>query len=53
MESSLSDDQMINWKKFADWVWTNFRKEDTMKILFSDENYLDVDGVYNSQNDRV
>ena len=24
-----------------------------MNILFSDENYLDIDGVYNSQNDRV
>ena len=24
-----------------------------MKILFPDEKYLDIDGVYNSQNDRV
>ena len=24
-----------------------------MKILFSDEKLFDVDGVYNSQNDRV
>ena len=24
-----------------------------MKILFSDEKYFDIDGVYNSQNDRV
>ena len=24
-----------------------------MKIFFSDEKYLDIDGVYNSQNDRV
>ena len=24
-----------------------------MKILFSDDKYVDIDGVYNSQNDRV
>ena len=24
-----------------------------MKILFSDEKYFDIDGVYNSQNGRV
>ena len=24
-----------------------------MKILFSDEKYFDIDGVYNSQNHRV
>ena len=23
-----------------------------MKILFSDEKYFDIDGIYNSQNDR-
>ena len=30
-----------------------FRKEDTMGFLFSDEKFFDIDGVYNSQNDRV
>ncbi len=49
----LSDDQKIIQKKFANWVRTNFRKEETMKILFSDEKFFDIDGVYNSQNDRV
>ena len=24
-----------------------------MKILFSDEKMFDIDGIYNSQNDRV
>ena len=24
-----------------------------MKILFSDEKYFDIDGVYSSQNDQV
>ena len=39
--------------KFANGVQTNFRKEDTMKILFSDEKLFDIDGTYNSQNDRI
>ena len=52
-EFSLSDDQRVKWKKFANWIRTNFQKEDTMKILFSDEKYFDIDGVNYSQNDRV
>ena len=28
-------------------------KTRTTKILFSDEKYFDIDGAYNSQNDRV
>jgi hypothetical protein len=28
-------------------------EEDTMRILFSDEKIFDIDGVYNSQNDRM
>ena len=32
---------------------TTFRKENTMNILFSDEKLFDVDGVYNSHNDRI
>ena len=39
--------------KFANWIRTNFRKENTMKILFSDEKMFDIDGIYNSQNDRI
>ena len=53
IEPALSDDQKMKRKKFANWVRTNFRKEDTMKILFSDEKFFDIDGVYNAQNDRV
>ena len=30
-----------------------FRKEDTMKILFSDEKLLGIDGICNSQNDGI
>ncbi|CAF2054397.1 unnamed protein product, partial [Rotaria magnacalcarata] len=53
IESSLSDDQKIKRKQFANWIRNNFRKEETMRILFSDEKFFEIDGVYNSQNDRV
>jgi len=53
IEPALSDDQKIKRKKFANWVRTNFRKEDILRIFFSDEKFFDIDGVYNSQNDRV
>ena len=39
--------------KFANWIRTNFRKENTTNILFLDEKMFDIDGVYNSQNDRI
>ena len=39
--------------RFANWIRNNFKKDDTMKILFSDEKMFDIDGVYNSQNDRI
>ena len=42
-----------NGKNFANWLRTNFRKEDTMRMFFSDGKFFDIDGVYNSQNDRV
>ena len=32
---------------------TNKFLKDTMKILFSDEKLFDIDGIYNSQNDRI
>ena len=53
IEPLLSDDQKLKRKQFANWVRTNFRKEDALKILFSDEKMFDIDGVYNTQNDRV
>ena len=55
IEPLLSNDQKVKQKKFANWVRTNFfRKGDTMRrILFSDEKFFGIDGVYNYQNDRV
>ena len=46
-ESILTDGHKVNW------IRTNVRKEDTMKILFSDEKLIDIDEIYNSQNDRI
>ena len=54
IEPLLSNDRKIKRRKtFANWIRTNFRKENTMKILFSDEKFFDIDGVCNSQDDRV
>ena len=49
----FTDEHKAKRLKFAQWVRTNFRKEDTMKILFSDEKLFDIGGNYNSQNDRI
>ena len=53
IEPLLFGDQKIKGKKFANGVRTNFRKEDTMRIFLSDEKFFNINGVYNSQNDRV
>ena len=53
IEPSLSGDQKIKRKQFANWLRTNFRKEGTLRILFSDEKFFDIDDVYNSENERV
>ena len=39
--------------KFANWLRHNFRKEDTLRILFSDEKIFDLVGMYNAQNHRI
>ena len=49
----LTDEHKEKRKRFANWIRTNFRKEDTMRILFSDEKLFDSDGIYNSQNERI
>ena len=53
IELLLYDDQKLKRKKSASRVWTNFRKEDTIRNLFSDEKFFDIGSVYNSQNDRM
>lgn len=39
--------------KFGNWARNHYRKSDTMRILFSDEKMFDLNGAYNSQNDRI
>ena len=53
VQPSLTDRHKKSRKRFANCIRTNFRKEDTMKILFFDEKMFDIDGVYNSQNERI
>lgn len=38
---------------FANWVRRSLTKDSIRKILFSDEKYFTVDGIFNRQNDRV
>ena len=40
----FTDEHKIKRLKFSNWVRTNFRQEDTMKILFSDEKLFDIGG---------
>ena len=53
VEPLLTDEHKEKRKKFSNWVRRRFRKEDTMKILFLEEKLFDIDGIYNSQNDRI
>ena len=44
---------MIKRKQFTNWARTNFRKAETLRILFSNERLLDINDIYNSQDERV
>ena len=52
-EPLLTDDHKEKRMNFTNWIRTNFRKENMMNILFSDEKMFDIGGVYNSHNDRI
>ena len=52
-EPVLTDEQKENRKMFTHWVKNNFQKSDVSRWLFSDEKIFDIDGVYNSQNNRI
>lgn len=49
----LPNNHKIRRVKFANWVRHRYRKDETLRILFSDEKMFDINGVYNSQNDRI
>ena len=50
---ALTDFEKSKRMKFANWLRHNFWKEDTLRILFSNEKMFDLDGMYNAQNDRI
>ena len=51
IEPLLFNDEKIKWRRFANWVRTNFRNNETMRMLSSNTKCFDIDVVYNSQND--
>ena len=53
IEPTLAEKYKEERKKFAYWMPTNFRKRKTLKILFFNEKLFGIDGVYNTQNDRI
>ena len=53
VQSALTGFEKSKKMKFANWLRHNFRKEDTLRILFSNEKMFDLDGMYNAQNDRI
>ena len=52
VEPLLKDEHKAQRKKFANWTRKKFRKEYN-ENPFSDEKMFDLDGIYNSQNDRI
>ena len=49
----LVDTHKAERKIFANWVRSNFRKEQIMRVLFSEEKLFYIDSVYNVQNNHV
>ena len=49
----LTEDHKRRRVSFAYWVRRELKKEDHRQILFSDEKYFSVEGVFNRQNDRI
>ena len=49
----MTDTHKEKRRAFCKWVLKNFNHRHSMRILFSDEKIFDLDGMYNSQNDRV
>ena len=52
-QPKLTDLQKRKRIKFANWILNNYTKNDTTRWLFLDEKYFDLNGIYDSQNDRV
>ena len=48
VDPAVTDFEKSKRVKFANWLRPNFGKEDTLRILFSDEKIFDLDGMYNA-----
>jgi hypothetical protein len=53
VEPDLNDDHKKRRVSFAYWVRKFLRKNDHGRILFTDEKYFSMEGVFNRQNERV
>ena len=53
IELLLANEHKEKRMNFVNRIQTSFQEENTMRILFSDEKMFDIDGIYNSQNDRI
>ena len=52
-QPKLTDLQKKKRVQFANWVLNYYTKDNIGRWLLADEKFFDLDGVYNSQNDRV
>ena len=52
-QPKLIDLQKKKRVKFVNWVLNHYTRDDTRRWLFYDEKFLDLDGLYNSQNDQA
>lgn len=52
-QPNLKDEHKQRRISFAYWVRKSLRKKDHDQILFTDEKYFGLDGIFNRQNDRV
>ena len=53
VEPLLKNEHKAKQKKFTSWARKKLQREDTVRILFSDEKMFDLDGIYDSENDRI
>ncbi len=53
IQQELTDDHKKRRVTFAYWARRTLRKNDIKRILFSDEKYFTIDGIFNRQNDRI
>lgn len=53
IEPYLNDEHKRQRMSFAYWVRRSLRKKDRERILFTDEKYFELGGIFNRQNDRV